>query len=433
MSHHDQGTKFGLITEAERYFISVFINYPIDGMNICQKLMPFVGRMSRLLNELIPFAFEVYSHDAMAGVSEFRSVAVLKNKTDLDYMIMTYSSIISGSSLWEWHANKLIEDIQKNDILSHVQKISEHDSLEEILAKVAGLSRFSAQKDSFFANLKKDIEEIKSGKASSFIPTGFEALDKYIGGGLPLGDVVVVSGATGSGKSAFSLNVIYNVLKNELAVVTIYSLEMTAKTVIRRLASIHSGIDAKYVGGCDKSQKALDAFGRAFEKGLLKIRSASTNLGQIRTQSVVDAKWSDKPNLILVDYTGLISHKGKSSYERMSEISMELRQIALDSNSAMLEVIQFSREYKKANDLHEDERLPVLSDLRDSGQIEQDASIVLMLHKPKTGQFGDYGEALEWQDRQVYVRKNRDGETDDFFPLHFKGRTFQFRARKAHD
>lgn len=429
MSEHNNGMKYGLVTETERYFISVFLNYPIDGMKICQKLMPYVGRMSRLLNELIPFAFEVYSHDSMAGISEFRSVAVLKSNHDLDFMLYTYCQVITGSALWEWHAEKLIEEIQKNDILNHVKKINEHDSLEEILAKVAGLSRFSAQKDSFFANIQKDIDEIKSGKASAFIPTGFDGLDKYIGGGLPLGDVVVVSGATGSGKSAFTLNIVYNVLKNERAVVTIYSLEMTAKTVIRRLASIHSGVDARFVGGCAHSQKSLDAFGRAFEKGILKIRSASTNLAQIRTQSVVDSKWNDKPNLILVDYTGLVSHKGKSSYERMSEISMELRQVALDSNASMLEVIQFSREYKKANDLHEEERLPVLSDLRDSGQIEQDASIVLMLHKPKTGQFGDYGEALEWQDRQVFVRKNRDGETDDFFPLHFKGRTFQFRSR----
>jgi replicative DNA helicase len=278
--------------------------------------------------------------------------------------------------------------------------------------------------------LEKEADFILSGKSIPRIATGLSEIDNLIGGGFPLGDVSVIAGSTGSGKSALALNAVYHALKFELANVTIYSLEMTAGTNLRRLASIHSGIPAKRIGEDQASRNALEAFTRAYKKGLLKIRSASTNLAQIRAQAVADAKWSDKPNLVLVDYTGLVQHKGSSSYERMSEISRELRQVALDSNTALVEVVQLNREYRKHNDTHSDERAPILSDLRDSGQIEQDASVIIMIHKPRDGQDDPMtGGPLFWQDREVWVRKSRDGQADVFGKTEFNGPTFKFRDK----
>jgi replicative DNA helicase len=325
--------------------------------------------------------------------------------------------------LWGHKVKNIVDVIRKKQIESAVRSINFGGSVQDVLEQVSALSKFSANRKGFFCDLDKEIKAIIEGRAVRRISTGVPDLDAFLGGGFALGDVSVVAGATGSGKSAFALNVAYHVLKHQIASVTIYSLEMTASTNLRRLAAIHSGVSAGAVGKCEASRKALEAFGRAYRDGLLKIRGASTGLAEMRSQAVIDGKWSDKPNLTIVDYTGLIQHKGKSSYERMSEISRELRQIALDSGSALLEVVQLNREYKKQMDSNsaEDTRPPILSDLRDSGQIEQDATVILMIHSLKDSfQNG-------WSTKEIWIRKNRDGEVDEHIEMDFHGPTFRFK------
>jgi replicative DNA helicase len=412
------------------YLVGALGNYPSDGRRICTTLLAHTEYLPQVIRDLLPIALEAYHKNEFAEWPELADIADAKGKPHLRQALISTKDQAS-SSMWEWHCERLLELVKIERIRKDISSIDFDGPLTAIMERIGELSKHNANVTGFFSDLEKEADFILSGKSIPRIATGLSEIDNLIGGGFPLGDVSVIAGSTGSGKSALALNAVYHALKFELANVTIYSLEMTAGTNLRRLASIHSGIPAKRIGEDQASRSALEAFTRAYKKGLLKIRSASTNLAQIRAQAVADAKWSDKPNLVLVDYTGLVQHKGSSSYERMSEISRELRQVALDSNTALVEVVQLNREYRKHNDTHSDERAPILSDLRDSGQIEQDASVILMIHKPRDGQDDPMtGGPLFWQDREVWVRKSRDGQADVFGKTEFNGPTFKFRDKQ---
>lgn len=326
---------------------------------------------------------------------------------------------------WEWNLKQVMSEAKRARIAQAISRIDLTAPLDELTKSLGDLSKLSKYDDSFFADLGETKKEIYEGKKIPRITTGFRGLDHALDGGLPVGDVSVIAGSTGSGKSTLAYNIALNALKAGDAHVTIYSLEMTARDVFARMVAMDTGIDARHIGGCDRTRKSSDFLEKAYLDGDFKIRANTTNLHQIRNQAVIDSKWGTKKKLLIVDYTGLVKHDSKNSYERMSEISVELRQIALDSNSAVLEVVQFNREYKKANDLHAESRPPVLTDLRDSGQIEQDASVILMLHDPKKQDLTDE----QWKPKDLFIRKNRHGRNDFAFALEFNGSAYQFKER----
>jgi replicative DNA helicase len=407
---------------ALQYLYGAMCSHPEDGKFVLQGLLEIFDDLPINAQRIIEGVQFVYSRPQKASAKKVWDYCNDKGYVEVHSLLQSAAKAPSAM-LWKSKLKMIEDEINISKIKIAIDEIKREEDLEVVLDKIGDLSKFSKYDKGFFSAIDSDIDSIISGKSLKRISTGYPTLDMQINGGLPLGDVSVVAGSTGSGKSAFCLNIAYHAIKSGSANVTIYSLEMTSSTNLRRLASIHSGIPARDIGNCEGSKKALSLFSEAYLNGSLRIRSASTSLSQIRNQTIIDSKWSDKPNIVLVDYTGLVDHKSKNSYERMSEISRELRQIALDSGSAILEVIQLNREYRKHNDLHETERAPILSDLRDSGQIEQDASVILMIHSPKTE------EDLKWKPKEVWIRKNRDGTPDVFFRAEFDGPTFTFRER----
>jgi replicative DNA helicase len=409
-------------TDSFTYLLSTMLHRPnSEGKKVLSELLNIWEFLPPNVKAVVEAVQDVYSRPVKQISRAVRDYLVFKGQSNLEAWLLNahQNDIVT---YWEQRLNFILDEAKRIKIRNAFSKIDLNDDIDNVLKQIGELSKLSKYDESFFANIEDDIAEIIDGKSVSRIKTRYHFLDQVLNGGLPIGDVSVIAGSTGSGKSAFAINIANNILKSGEAQVTIYSLEMTAKTIVKRFASIYSGIPHNLLGGCDASKRALEFFADQYRKGNLKVRALTTNLTQIRNQAVVDSKWGEKPQVVIIDYTGLLDHKAKSSYERMTEISKELRQIALDANCAMIEVVQLNRAYKQHNDTSVEKRPPILSDMRDSGQIEQDASVVLMTHSLE-----DTDPENKWKPKEVWVRKNRDGFTDKGLSFDFKGETFEFR------
>ncbi len=247
----------------------------------------------------------------------------------------------------------------------------------------------------------------QSGNAFPGISTGFADLDKKIGG-LNKTDLVLVAARPGMGKTSIALNICLHAAKHAGKTIAFFSLEMSREQLVMRLLSNESFVD---------NNKLLT--GQLDDTEWNKLALASTALSQtdIRTDdnpSITVAEMNakcrrlDNLGLIVIDYLQLMTSaggSGKTSENRVqvvSEISRALKIMAKELNVPVICLSQLSR----ANESRSDKR-PMLSDLRESGAIEQDADAVMFLYRDDY-----YNENSEEKNvAEVIVAKNRHGET----------------------
>jgi replicative DNA helicase len=212
------------------------------------------------------------------------------------------------------------------------------------------------------------------------ILTGFAALDDFLGG-LQRTDLVVLAAKTSLGKTSLALNVARNAAVNQKACIALFSLEMSRDAVVQRLLASESGVDSRRV-----------RLWRFSEKEELKIMEASGVLSEAAIYiddspvlRVVDIRSKARRlhfergiDLIIIDYLQLIQGEGKSEtrVQEISNITRALKTIARELNVPILALSQLSRAIE-ARPSH----VPQLSDLRESGSIEQDADVVIFIHR----------------------------------------------------
>ena len=248
----------------------------------------------------------------------------------------------------------------------------------------------------------------RSGNAFPGLSTGLHDLDKKING-LNKSDLLLIAARPGMGKTSLALNIALSVAKESAKTVAFFSLEMSREQLAMRLLSNESFVD---------NQKLLT--GQLSEEDWTKIAIASSALSQtdIRVDdnpsisvAEMNAKCRRLPNLglVLIDYLQLITSAGTGQTSNnanrvqvVSDISRALKIMAKELNVPVICLSQLSR----ANESRTDKR-PMLSDLRESGAIEQDADEVLFIYRD------DYyhPDTPEKNVAEVIVAKNRHGET----------------------
>ncbi len=222
------------------------------------------------------------------------------------------------------------------------------------------------------------------------------------------GDLIVLAARPGMGKTALALNILERVAIQEQKAVLMFSLEMPDYQLLLRLLSCHAGIRHDNLRRGLKSshdREALTMSATAFQKSRIYIDDSSQpSLAQIRAKARRLARDGDL-DLIVVDYLQLLSTKAESRQQEISIISRTFKSIARDLKVPVLALSQLNRAAEKR-----DPPRPLLSDLRESGAIEQDADMVMMLYRPEY-----YSDAEE--DRglaEVSIAKNRHGSTGRF-------------------
>ena len=251
------------------------------------------------------------------------------------------------------------------------------------------------------------IEEMFQNKNKvSGLETGFVDLDSKISG-LNKSDLLIVAARPAMGKSAFVLNIATFVAKSLKVPTMIFSLEMSKEQMVNRILCSESEVDSMKVKNADLNSeewlKLGEASGRLSEIPLYIDDTPGLSSAELRAKCR-KAKLEKNIGLVIIDYLQLMESKNKSSsrQQEISEISRSLKILAKELSVPVIALSQLSR----ATESRVDHR-PMLSDLRESGAIEQDADIVMFLHRE------DYYNADTEKKNvaEVIIAKNRSGST----------------------
>lgn len=263
----------------------------------------------------------------------------------------------------------------------------------------------------------QDIDDRSTGSRPSGLLTGVAELDA-ITGGLESGQLVIVAARPSVGKTAIALNMADSVVTQGKSV-AFFSLEMTRREIIQRLIALRTGVSVSDMraGRLEPSQWDLISAsqGKANGQRLHLIDRSSIGVAYVRA-AARKIKRQHGLDLIVVDYIGLMRGEGQNRTQEIGSLSRGLKGLAKELGVPIVALAQLNR----ATESRQDKR-PMLSDLRDSGEIEQDADIVVMLHREE-----QHNSAPEWRGlAELMVRKNRNGPLGDLL-LALDGPTMQF-------
>ena len=212
------------------------------------------------------------------------------------------------------------------------------------------------------------------------VPTGFIDLDKLTGG-LQKSDLIIVAARPSVGKSALGLSLAYHAAVQHQQTVGLFVLEMSGEQIVQRLLSMETGIDSHRLrmGFIDDSEwnSVVRAFGRLSEAPIFVDDTASVTLMDVRSKSRRLAA-EHGLDLIIVDYLQLMTSGRRSDnrVQEISEISRGLKQLARELDVPVVALAQLSRAVESRQS-----HVPMLSDLRESGSIEQDADVVMFIYR----------------------------------------------------
>ena len=245
--------------------------------------------------------------------------------------------------------------------------------------------------------------------------TGFNNLDTHLGG-LHRSDLIILAARPSLGKSSLALNIALYAALEQNARVAVFSLEMGKEQVVQRLLSSEAGVDTRkfrlreFTG--EDEARIIDATGRLARAPIYIDDTPFLTIVELRSKAKRLHIEVDDLDLIVVDYIGLMLQRGDNNVSEMSEISRSLKLLARELNVPLLALSQLSR----APELRNDHR-PMLSDLRESGSIEQDADVVMFIYKADR-----YYDEQQWNKlfpdqmypkgiADIIVGKHRNGPT----------------------
>lgn len=321
-------------------------------------------------------------------------------------------------------ANKILEDAYSEDI-----KFDElvDNSLNRVYTATDALGRQSVQDIGSVINAalqKLDAAQSKTGLGG--VPSGFASLDK-ITNGWQASDLIILAARPSVGKTAFALNVARNAAVDHNVPVAFFSLEMSAIQLANRLMVSESGMTADKIKGSVKFQN--DEW-TLLEQSIARLQKAplyvdeTPSLPIAEFRSKVKALWKQKHiGLVIVDYLQLMQGPKESKGVREQEVAAISRQLKATAKELNIPIIALSQLSRNAVQREKGNGRPVLSDLRESGSIEQDADMVIFIHRPDFVGLGE-GEG-DKEKTEVIIAKHRNGETTSV-EMSYKGERLKF-------
>ena len=271
------------------------------------------------------------------------------------------------------------------------------------------------------------LHELNTDKnASQGTPTGFSGLDRVLAG-MGKSDLILVGARPGMGKTSFCLNIATNVAAQTGKTVCIFSLEMSAEQLVNRIISSEAMVDSYTLRTGELTPDDWESVARA-SAHLAKCDILIDDTSGI-TATGMKAKLRRVKNLglVVIDYLGLMQSDGRaeSRVNEVAEISRALKIMAKDLMVPIICCAQLNRGAESRND-----KRPMLSDLRDSGAIEQDADVVMFLYRDeyyKTNESSTPNADAESSVAEVIIAKNRHGSSGNV-KIGWIGRYTKFRT-----
>ncbi len=247
--------------------------------------------------------------------------------------------------------------------------------------------------------------------------SGFTGLDEFLGG-FQRSDLIIVAGRPSMGKTSFALSIAENAAVKQGACVALFSLEMAREPLVLRMLASEANVDSRRVQlgrhtTEDEEKRIMDAIGVLSEAPIYLDDSPQLRVVEMRSKAR-RLYYERGIDLIIVDHLGLIDGQIKDRVQEISYISRSLKGLARELNVPVIAVSQLSR----ASEWRASHR-PILSDLRDSGSIEQDADVVIFIYRDEY-----YYNREQWESQfpdkdypqgiaDIIIAKHRNGPTDE--------------------
>jgi len=315
---------------------------------------------------------------------------------------MVYADIVKQASMARqlFGYSEQVKDISHNGDLSADQKLGEANHLLTNLSDAVP-DGFKTYKQAVSKACDEIMAQIERGGDLSGLSTGFKDIDQ-ITAGLQDSDLIYVGARPSMGKTMFMMNIANHAAKT--VPVLVFSLEMPCSGLAKRSLSAQATINMSDIqrGNIDEhSRGAFTAAGKQLAELNMRIDdSAGISVDQIRTRARIAAR-KEKPRLILIDYLTMISGKGDTKHLEVSYISKSLKAMAKELECPVICLAQLNRGLESRTD-----KRPLKSDLRESGSIEEDADVVMLLYRDEV-----YDEESPRKGiLEVNVAKNRNGE-----------------------
>lgn len=416
--------------EAEQSILGAMLVYPsLVRMAIDQDLHAeefYVEAHQRIYRCMMDLADSGQSVDITTLITRLNDTEQLALAGGADYVIkLSDSAVSSANGIFyidiikeRYHLRRLIETAEQiaeegfdtgsslDEVLDHAEK----EILEVTRSRRA--SEFQSSKEVVSRVIKELVALRESDNHITGVRTGYQDLDRMTNG-FQRGDLIILAARPAMGKTALALNLgMYTALRNPGAV-AFFSLEMPADSLMKRLLSAKSQVEGSKLRGGNITDEELNRLNEAGnELGAAKIfidDSASIKVSQIfsKCRKLMSEHGL---SLIVIDYLQLISGSGRNSgdnrQQEVSEISRNLKILAKEMNCPVIALSQLSRSVEQRND-----KQPMLSDLRESGAIEQDADIVMFLYREdyykKPGEQEERADVNEVVD--LNLAKHRNG------------------------
>ena len=338
-----------------------------------------------------------------ANIDEY--IKIVENKFILRKLIDSATDIITESYNASNDINELIETSEKKifDVSKNIRS-TEFKNIQDVLIKT-----------------QSDIEKLSAKKSDiTGIPTGYYELDKTTSGFHPH-ELIIIAARPGMGKTAIALNMVTNIAINAKKTVALFNMEMGAEQLATRMIASVGQIEASKLrsGNLAHSdwKRINEAISRLNNTNIFIDDTAGITVNEIRAKC---RRLKASPvglDIVVIDYLTLItgsSKNGANRQQEVSDISRALKTMAMELDVPVIALSQLSRGIEQRTD-----KKPMLSDLRESGAIEQDADIVAFLH------CSDEEREKENSLMEFVIRKHRNGPLKDI-PLIFQRNSFYF-------
>ncbi|KPG68740.1 MULTISPECIES: replicative DNA helicase [unclassified Enterococcus] len=323
---------------------------------------------------------------------------IVDDKATLRNLIQTASRIVTQGFEQDEDVQSIIDQAEKS-----ILEVSEKRNSNGFQSIADVLNRTIENID----QLAQNNEEITG------LPTGYPALDKMTAG-LQKEELIILAARPAVGKTAFALNIAQNVGTKTDRSVAIFSLEMGAESLVNRMLCAEGSIEAGHLRTGQLSEEEwrnlIVAMGSLSNASIYIDDTPGIKISEIRARCRKLAQEKGNLGLILIDYLQLIEGTGRENRQQeVSEISRQLKKLAKELKVPVIALSQLSRGVEQRQD-----KRPVLSDIRESGSIEQDADIVAFLYRDDyyRSEEGDDDNQEEQQDNnviEVIIEKNRSG------------------------
>ena len=354
-------------------------------------------KLIKLLSAMKDEYKKFHKFDLVGLVSEHQELFQGKDAITIEYL--TNIMQLGLPSHFEYYQENLFRMHIKKLLLLAIERFKANQMTQDELLDYIHEIEQKSLNSKLNRLTKEQIYSLVSQKKNRIV-FRFEKLTKAAN--IQEHDLIVIAARPGIGKTGFALNILENLSDNYNCLY--FNMEMTEQQIYRRLIGINTYLEVNKLDDFSDQyvvNKAKDACNNLSKKKINIITGGQT-IRTIKSQVIKES--NNEHTIVFIDYVGLIrdTEKNRSSYERVTEIVKELRQISLDYNCTIFVLAQINRNSEKEKD-----KYTKISDLKESGELEQSATTVLMLHNENAYKFVDA--------RNDYVKliigKNRNGET----------------------